>query len=134
ATDHQGATGPVEAGGTETPAVLAPRLAWAVLVLLLGAFSVIYLDNVFYDPPADPGVAVAAVATGAAIVALQLHHSRPRHDGTRLRGWHWTLALQALLSYALYPVLGWRVTVMDAFLAGSVLLFLPRRWAWPAFA
>jgi two-component system, NarL family, sensor histidine kinase DesK len=135
ATDQPGAARPVQAEATQIRAVLAPRLAWTVLVLLLGSFSVVYLNNIFLrDPPAEAGVAVAAVGAGAAIVALQLHHSRPRPDGTRPRGWPGTLALQALLSYALFPVFVGLALTMGVFLAGSVLLLLPRRWAWPAFA
>jgi two-component system sensor histidine kinase DesK len=135
ATNHREVARRVEAGVTQTGAALAPRLAQRILVLLLGVYSVIYLNNVFLrDPPVEVSHAVAAVATNAAIMTLQLHHSRPRTDGARPSAWGWTLALQTVLSYALFPVLGWYALVLCGFLSGSVLLLLPRRWAWPAFA
>jgi two-component system sensor histidine kinase DesK len=132
--DYRSPAHPADAELRQTGAVLAPRVAQTVLVLVLGAFAVQYLNNIFLrDPAVDAEVAAAAVADTAAVVAVQLHHSRPRRDGTRPRAWAWTLALQALLSYVLFPVLGWRALVLGAFLAGSVLLLLPGWWAWASF-
>ncbi|MET8152169.1 histidine kinase [Actinoplanes sp. NPDC049668] len=124
---------PVETPARRGDAAVAPRLARTVLVVMLCAFFALDLAYlVFLDAPAI--VRAGAVANGFAIMALQLRHSRPIRDGGRPRGWAWTLALQALLVYALVPAIGYPALIFLGFLAGSTLLLLPGRWAWATFA
>jgi two-component system sensor histidine kinase DesK len=65
------------------------------------------------------------IANAAALVALQLRHSWPSRGAGRPRAWPFTLGLQLLLTYAMFPVTGWRPLVMCGFLAGSALLLMP---------
>ena len=126
-----------EAGGPEpgatsgTGETLAPRLAQAVLVVVLSAFAIQNINDVAQNVVNVVTAHFTAVVTGwavadtIAIVALQLRHSWPSREDGRPQGWPATLVLQALLTYALFPVLGWRPLVMCGFLAGSVLLLVP---------
>jgi two-component system sensor histidine kinase DesK len=120
---------PVPPAGT----VVAPRLARTVLVVVIGAFAVQNLNNVITFH-ASPAVAGSAVMVTAATVVLQLHHSGLWRAGHPPRAWPWTLALQASLNYVLYPAFHWAALIFTAFLAGSVLLLIPGRWAWSAYA
>lgn len=119
---------------------LAPRLARTVLVVVLCAFAVQNLNDVAHNVTGmvidhfSPGVIGWAVADTIAIAALQLYHSWPSWGDGRPRGWPATLGLQAFLTYAMVPVLGWRPLVMCGFLAGSVLLLVPGPLALVAFA
>lgn len=135
-----------DAGGPElgatpgTGVALAPRLAQAVLVVVLCAFAIQNVNDVAQNvinmvtARFTPAVTGWAVADTIAIVALQLRHSWPSREDGRPRGWPATLALQALLTYALFPILGWRPLVMCGFLAGSVLLLVPGPRGRVAFA
>jgi two-component system sensor histidine kinase DesK len=111
---------------------VAPRLARLVLVVVLCAFSIQVLANVL-----DTGIAATATAGAVAIVitvvALQLYHSLAPRDGTRPRGWAWSLSVQTLLSVASFGAYDVSMIGMAAFAAGSALLLLPGRWAWAAF-
>lgn len=119
--------------GIGTGPTVAPRLALTVLVALLCGFTAETVNNVL-AAHLGPVVTAAAVVDGLAIVALQLHHSRPSPDGSRPWAWPWTLALQALLLYCMLPALGWIALSYAGFLAGSALLLIPGRRAWAAFA
>jgi two-component system sensor histidine kinase DesK len=115
--------------------VLAPRLARFVLLTTLVMFAVINLLNVVYPdvgPLVSPlPVVVAGVAASAAVVLLQWRHSSAP---TRPRGWAWTLALQVVLTYVFYPIVGAASMPFAAFLAGSALLLLGPRLRWVGFA
>ncbi|MEJ3653260.1 histidine kinase [Actinomycetes bacterium KLBMP 9759] len=128
--------GPLAPGGDPAAAdteVLAPRLARSVLLAMLVMFGVITVLNVVRPSTAVPfsplPVVLAAVVSSAAIVLLQWRHSA----GRRRRHWPWTLALQAVLTYASYPFVGAVSLPLAAFLAGSCLLLLPARLRWVAF-
>jgi two-component system sensor histidine kinase DesK len=117
-----------------TGAALAPRLALTVLVIELCGFAAQTLNNV---AAAHLGLVLtaAAVADGVAIIALQLHYSRPsRPRGRPPAAWPWTLALQVLLVYGMAPELGWIACGFCGFIAGSALLLIPGRWGRAAFA
>jgi two-component system sensor histidine kinase DesK len=119
-------TAPARAGVT-----LAPRLAQAVLVVVLCGLAVQDVfdvaENVNNAPLSNFSAQVIGwtIANAAAIVALQLRHSWPSQGAGRPPGWPVTLGLQLLLTYAMFPVTGWRPLVMCGFLAGSALLLLP---------
>ena len=125
-----------DAGGPELTArpaaapALAPRLARTILVVVLCGFAVQNINdaaqNVITVGTAHfaPVVVGWAVADTIAVVALQLRHSWPSRGDGRPRGWPATLGFQALLTYVMFPALGWRPLVMCGFLAGSVLLLI----------
>jgi two-component system sensor histidine kinase DesK len=117
--------------------VLAPRLARAVLVAVLCAVAVQNVNDVVIGPSSPKPVGwalVESIAYTIPIVALQLRHSWPSREGRPPPGWPVTLAAQALLTYAMLPVLGWRPLAMCGFLAGSVLLLESGRRAAAGFA
>ena len=128
---------PRDAGGPElTPRpaagpALAPRLARSILVVVLCAFAVQNVNDVAQNVLTVGKVHFATVVVGwavadtIAIVALQLRHSWPSRGDGRPRGWPATLGLQAVLTYVMFPALGWRPLVMCGFLVGSVLLLIP---------
>jgi two-component system, NarL family, sensor histidine kinase DesK len=123
---------------------LAPRLAQAVLVVVLSGLALLYLFFVAGNVHGVPGgysipVVALTIADAVALVILQLRHSWPsRGPGTystgRPRGWPATLFLQAILTYALVPLTGWHPLIMLGFLAGSALLLVPAASGWIAFA
>jgi two-component system, NarL family, sensor histidine kinase DesK len=124
--------GPEETAGPGTGAAVAPRLALTVLVVVLCAYAAQNVNSVL-SLHRGPGVTGAAIASGLAIVALQLRHSRPSPGGGLPRAWPWTLALQALLVYGMFPALGWIAFDFCGFLAGSALLLIPGRRAWAVY-
>ena len=122
--------------GPAASMVPAPRLARAVLVAVLCALAVQNVNDVLVgrSSPTPVGWTLAeSIADTIPIVVLQLRHSWPREGGPP-RAWPVTLVLQALLTYAMLPVLGVRSLVMCGFLAGSVLLLAPGRRAAAGFA
>ena len=119
--------------------LLAPRLAQAVLVVMLCGLAVLDVvfvaENISGVPHGYSAPVVAwTIADAVAVVMLQLRHSWPSRGVTRPRGWPATLVLQALLTYALFPVTGWHPLVMCGFLAGSALLLIPATPGGAAFA
>lgn len=118
---------------------VAPRLAQAVLVAVLCGLALLYLLFVAENVHGVPGgysipVVALTIADAVALVILQLRHSWPSRSLARPRGWPVTLFLQAILTYALFPLTGWHPLVMVGFLAGSVLLLVPAVPGWAAFA
>ena len=117
----------------------APRLAQAILVVVLCGLALLYLlfvaDNV-HGVPGGYSIPVVALtsAVAVALVILQLRHSWPSRGIARPRGWPVTLFLQAVLTYALVPLTGWHPLIMLGFLAGSALLLVPGAPGWVAFA
>jgi two-component system sensor histidine kinase DesK len=135
-----------DAGGPELTSrsaagpALAPRLARTILVVMLCAFAAENVNDVAQKVLTVGTVHFSAVVVGwavadtVAIVALQLRHSWPARGDGRLRGWPATLGLQAVLTYVMFPELGWRPLFMCGFLAGSALLLIPGPLAPAAFA
>jgi len=118
---------------------LAPRLAQAVLVVVLCGLALLYLLFVAENVHGVPGgysipVVALTIADAVALVILQLRHSWPSRGVARPRGWPVTLFLQAILTYALFPLTGWHPLLMLGFLAGSALLLVPAAPGWAAFA
>lgn len=116
---------------------LAPRLAVVITVIvLLGYFSVAVTYVVDAHPSGkavDPVVLTLALLPMTALLGLQLTHSFPglvpRLGGAR----HWTLALQAVLTFLPFAVFKQAWLGMPGFLAGSSLLVLAPALAWPTF-
>jgi len=106
--------------------VVAPRLARAVVVVLIGGFSGLTLLSVLASAH-SPLAAATAFAVLAAHVALLVSGLLGA-----TRWWPWLLAAQVVLTYA--PVAVWpRVTAlwgMSAFLAGACLVRLRPPWSW----
>jgi two-component system sensor histidine kinase DesK len=129
-----------EAAPTPVPVTMAPRLAQGILVTVLcGLMIMDVLDvavnvNNVNGGSFGPGVVAWTAVDAAALTVLQLRHSWPSPGARRPRGWPVTLALQALLTYAMFPVTGWRPLITCGFLAGTALLLLPARLGWIAFA
>lgn len=120
-------------GQERTGARVAPRLARLTLAVVLAGQVAILMANILVAGGA--GVAIAgATVTIAVLGALQLRHSLGRRAAARPRAWRLTLAAQTVLPFAWLPAYDWNVLTLAGFAAGSALLFLPRRWAWPAFA
>jgi hypothetical protein len=132
-TVYPGPDRPETPPGSRTGAAVAPRLALTVLVVELCGFAAQNLNNIVAERR-GPAVTVTAAAAGLAIMALQLHHSRPsRGGGQPWAAWPWTLAVQALLFYGMIPVLGADGFTFAGFIAGSALLLVPGRYRWAAF-
>ncbi|MFF7636679.1 sensor histidine kinase [Kitasatospora sp. NPDC008050] len=74
------------------------------------------------------------IGTLFALLAFQLVHSFPRFVPTLTRYWPLTLAAQVFLTYAPFEVFGHAWIGIPSFLAGTLLLLLPARFGWPAFA
>jgi two-component system, NarL family, sensor histidine kinase DesK len=129
-----------EAAPAGAAVTLAPRLAQAVVVVVVCGFAVQYVFDVAGNISNMPGgnfpapVVGWTIADAVALAALQLRHSWPSRGAVRPRGWQVTLGLQLLLSYAMFPVTGWNPLVMCGFLAGSALLLMPAPLGRAAFA
>jgi two-component system sensor histidine kinase DesK len=128
-----------EAAPAKPSQPLAPRLAQAVLVVVLSGLALVYLLFVAENVHGVPGgysilVIALTIADAVALVILQLRHSWPSRGLARPRGWPVTLFLQAILTYALVPLTGWHPLIMVGFLAGSALLLVPAAAGWAAFA
>jgi two-component system, NarL family, sensor histidine kinase DesK len=129
-----------EAAPAGAGVTLAPQLAQAVLVVVLCGFAVQdvldvaqNINDVSVGSYSGP-VLGWTIADAVALVALQLRHSWPSRGARRPRGWPVTLGLQVVLTYAMFPVTGWRPLIMCGFLAGSALLLGPARLGRTAFA
>ena len=138
ATRYRDAPWP-EAAPAEPGEPPAPRLAQAVLVVMLCGLAVLYPLFVAENVLGVPGgysipVVALTIADAVALVILQLRHSWPSRGVARPRGWPATLLLQAVLTYALVPLTGWHPLTMCGFLAGSALLLVPGAPGWVAFA
>jgi hypothetical protein len=116
----------VPGGRDHSCAAVAPRLAMTVLIFVLCAYWAQNVNNAL-GAHFGPGITGAAIVSGLAIVALQLFHSRPRPGGARPWAWRWTLVVQGMLVYGMFPALGWIAFSFAGFLAGSALLLVPGR-------
>jgi two-component system, NarL family, sensor histidine kinase DesK len=133
-TAHQRLAGPEPPAPARSMAVVGVRLAWAVLVVVLSAFAAQGINNIFLNDN-GPGPGILAAGGIALMMALQLYHSRGARHGGRARAWPFTLALQAVLAYAFFLPFGAAdAAVLAPFLAGSVLLLVPRLWRWAGYA
>jgi len=129
--DRRMAPGP-EPAAAATGADIAPLLARAILVVILCGFGLEAANNI-YLAHLDPGGAGALLASMAAVVALQLYHSRRAPEGRPPRAWPLTLAIQIALVYLPFVLLRGQVGSLAGFAAGSFLLLVPGRWRWAGY-
>jgi two-component system sensor histidine kinase DesK len=114
---------------TDLPAL---RLARTILIVALLSFGLLTTVNIL-----NAGVSATAETTGVflllMIVALQLLHSVPGRNRAPLARNCLTLTVQAVLTYL--PLLLFQAfwATMAGYLAGSVLLLLSPRVAWPLY-
>ena len=131
--DRRSPLRPESATDSATRVLIGARLAWAVVVVQVIAVTAQGFSNISLDHDGLRRGAVLAVSIVLA-AALQLRHSWSARQGGRPRAWPVTLGLQAVLAYAFFlPSLA-LYTVTEPFLAGSVLLLVPRRWRWAGYA
>lgn len=118
-------------------AVVSPVGAYRVVAAFVVLFALQYLDNIIMPEvggaKATPLTSAAAVAIAAAMIVIQLHHSRPPKTA-RPAGWGWTFGAQVVLCFALYPAFGVASMVFLAFIGGSALLLIPHPVRWAVFA
>ncbi|OCC11759.1 sensor histidine kinase [Streptomyces sp. PTY087I2] len=110
----------------------APRLAHAVLVAVMTGYSLVTAVNIVGRrlAPVEDFVAFTSLL---AVFGLQIVHSRPAARQSAY--WHrvTTLLLQGVFCFVPLALFGIAWGAMSGFLAGSVLLLLPGRAAWPLY-
>jgi two-component system, NarL family, sensor histidine kinase DesK len=114
------------------PPHLAPNLARTILVVVFGSYAVIAFLRIFYQGYGPPSRIVLSTVYLIPMLWLQLYvFGRP--EGQFRRPVVYTALLcQAVLVYAAIAYSpAW--LSLTGFLAGSALLALPPRIAWPAF-
>src|SRR5262249_39018065 len=111
---------------------VAPRMARAIVVIVFSAFVLIAALRIILQGVGPPSRIVLSIACLIPVVWLQLYvFGRPWLF--RRRALYEALLCQAVLVYlAVRFSPAW--LSLPGFLAGSVLLVLPLRLAWPAFA
>ncbi|MFD5781809.1 sensor histidine kinase [Streptomyces sp. NPDC126933] len=111
----------------------APRIARTILITALLGYALLTITSIL-----TAGVSPTAEATGLLlllpILALQLLHSTPGGNQAPLSRTCLILALQALLTYLPLIIFQAYWETMAGYLAGSLLLLLPARLAWPLYA
>lgn len=114
--------------GYATPS-FAQRIVLGVALL----FALQFLMNTVFPVPGSTGATpltnVIAIVIAVTMVAIQVHHSRAR-SGARPSGWAWTLLVQFVLCFALYPIFGVASTTLIPFVCGSILLLVNHRVRW----
>ncbi|MFB7464858.1 sensor histidine kinase [Streptomyces sp. NPDC056224] len=116
----------------DVPDLPAPRLARIILTVALISYLGITVLNLLGTKLTTPSL-LTSLGCLVLIFVLQL-----RHSGVAVRRapvWQRsaTLGAQALLTYLPIAVFHSQWGAMAGFLAGSLLLLLPGRWAWPAY-
>ncbi|WP_327372199.1 sensor histidine kinase [Streptomyces sp. NBC_01217] len=124
-----------EAAAPPTPGnrLPAPRIARTILIAALLGYTLLTTTSIL-----TAGVSPTAEATGLLlllpITALQLLHSTPGNNQASPPRTRLTLVLQALLTYLPLVIFHAYWETMAGYLAGSLLLLLPPRVAWPLYA
>lgn len=121
---------PEGAGAQHIP--IAPRFATVILTSALLSYLGITALNIAGTSlgPLPMGICLLCLV---AIFVLQLQHSRPGADLVPPVRKRITLSVQALLTYLPVMVFESQWGAMAGFLAGSLLLLLPPRIAWPMY-
>nr|CEL20821.1 putative two-component system sensor kinase [Kibdelosporangium sp. MJ126-NF4]CTQ98374.1 putative two-component system sensor kinase [Kibdelosporangium sp. MJ126-NF4] len=130
----------VDAPGLPVGTAPTPPVARAVLATVLVLFAMLNLLNVFAPstPPAGryerPLTLVVAMLVTVAVPLLHWRHSGAGRGGSRPRYWPVTLAVQAVLCYLQFAMIGTVGLIFVAFLVASVLLLVAGPWRWVWFA
>ncbi|MEU8352411.1 MULTISPECIES: sensor histidine kinase [Streptomyces] len=124
---------PVAARSVPDRALLAPTLARTITVSVLVYYCGIAVLNVLWSG-AGAGRLVACALCVAAVFSVQLLHVSARAQQWPLRLRCLTLGIQTVLTFLPLAVFGLSWGSMAGPLAGSLLLLLPGRAAWPLFA
>ncbi|WP_158685027.1 sensor histidine kinase [Streptomyces sp. LaPpAH-108] len=112
--------------------VLAPRLARTVLLTALIGYSLVTAVNIL-SADRTPTEALVGFTSLLVVSCLQLAHSRPSARQRSYRDRVITLGIQALFCFVPLTLFHAAWGAMSGFLAGSVLLLLPTRVAWPLY-
>lgn len=116
---------------------VSPASAYRVLGAVTVLFALQFLANTLVPVAgggeAGPVTDVLALLVAAAMVALQLRHSRFRGGGPP-KWWGLTLGLQVALCGLLYPTFGVVSMLFLPFVAGSALLLIAHPIRWLIFA
>ncbi|MFF7354199.1 MULTISPECIES: sensor histidine kinase [Streptomyces] len=118
---------------TSVHPALAPRLARAIMIVVLCCYCAIVILNVLtYD---TSGTAKFVICIGVVLVefGLQFTLTSPSARAWPLRRRLVTLAAQAVLTYLPVVWFGLNWGSMQGPLAATILLTLPNRVAWPLF-
>ncbi|MFJ8311735.1 MULTISPECIES: sensor histidine kinase [unclassified Streptomyces] len=110
----------------------APRLARVILTVALISYLSVTVINLEGEERRTP-VLIASLGCLSLIFLIQLRHSSSRARRAPARQRAATLTAQALLTYLPIAAFHSQWGAMAGFLAGSLLLLLPGRWAWPAY-
>jgi two-component system sensor histidine kinase DesK len=116
-----------------------PQVARPVLATVLALFVAQNLLNVMTSPTGYPmreRPLTLAVAVLASVITPLLHwrHSGAGRGGARPRYWPVTLAVQAMLCYLQFAMIGPAGLIFVAFLGASVLLLVTGPWRWVGFS
>ncbi|SEQ05608.1 sensor histidine kinase [Streptomyces radiopugnans] len=111
----------------------APKLARTIAVATLVYYSGISLLNVLRSG-AERSQVLLCLGCVAAVFVFQFLHISPRAQHWPLRRRCATLLAQAVLTYLPFLFFGLNWGSMAGPLAGSMLLLLPGRVAWPSYA
>ncbi|MEU1873716.1 two-component system sensor histidine kinase DesK [Streptomyces sp. SAI-195] len=110
----------------------SPAIASVLVVVVFAGYLLMQLVNVLDSAPGGAEL-LTCVGVPPALAALQYIHSAPHMTATRARLLPWSLVLQTALTFAPLIAFGWHWGGMAGFLAGSLLLLLPRTTGWVLF-
>ncbi|MEU9763791.1 histidine kinase [Streptomyces sp. NPDC047987] len=114
------------------PDLPAPRLAGTILKVALLGYLSITLINLASVPHTNLSLGASVVAL-LLVFLLQMRHSSAHAHLAPARQKALTLSAQALLTYLPFALFQSQWGAMAGFFAGSLLLLLPPRVAWPAY-
>ncbi|WP_152646177.1 sensor histidine kinase [Streptacidiphilus albus] len=112
---------------------LPPGMAIAVAATWVIGFCVIDAGYVLAEHISAGRIAIACLCF-AAMLWAQLTCTFPSLVQLSARTRYWLLGIHAVLAFAVIPLFGEAMLGMTPLAAGSVLILLPRRLAWPVFA
>lgn len=121
-----------EGGRSRLEALLVPRLARGIVVVVLSGFCLIAFLHTLYGSPDVVHIALS-VSCLLALLSLQLFFFNRPVERMRSAMGAAAIAAQAALVYLPLLEFGQAWIALPGFLAGSVLLLLPVKLAWPAF-
>ncbi|MEV5730928.1 MULTISPECIES: sensor histidine kinase [Streptomyces] len=131
-TDASRPRHPRRPSGDAQHVTLAPRLASVILTSALLCYLGITALNIA-GTDLDPLPRTICLICLVVIFVLQLRHSRPGAERAPIAHKAASLTAQALLTYLPLMIFDSHWGAMAGFLAGSLLLLLPPRPAWPLY-